>query len=105
MTWHLESMRFWQIPVPPTSPTRDTLLCATSFTLDQESRGGNWQRRVSVLNEGKEFEAGGNLIILIDDATRSYGAALQSPRQEVSAAAPLTFMERWELSAQPGRRR
>lgn len=93
----VKSMIYWLIPVPPTTPVRDTLLGSDTATVELQTRAGVWSRRSAAIATPDAFPKGQQTLVLLDDATKSYGLALQSPEQEVSLAHPLIWTEEWTI--------
>jgi hypothetical protein len=95
----VKSMLYWLMPVPPTSPVRETLLGSESASVELQSENGVWTRRSAAMASPEAFPKGQQSLALLDDATKSYGLALQSPEQEVSLAHPLVWTEEWTFDA------
>ncbi len=94
----VRSMNYWLIPVPPTSSVNKAVLGAAVLSFSLENRSGFWKRTIEKATaEDATPDNATPFFCVLDDATRSYGAALQSASQDVSLGAPLVFTESWEF--------
>jgi hypothetical protein len=92
----VKSARFWLIPIPPTAHTANTVLGAFVPEVQLDGRDGVWKRRITNMPPDKaDVPRESTFLCLLDDDTRSYGAALQTARREVNLASPLVFTEEW----------
>jgi len=92
----VKSMQFWLIPVPPTHRTENALLGAFVDTVEIQNREGLWRRRIHHMPPDPDHaDQESTFVCVLDDKTRSYGVALQSGRQELSAQSPVLFSEEW----------
>lgn len=94
----VRSMQYWLIPIPPTSPMSNVVLGSPVRSFAIENRSGVWTRTmVAPTREESAADAPTPFFCVLDDATRSYGAALQSARQAVTLGDPLVFIEDWQF--------
>ncbi len=92
----------WTIPVPPTHRVSKTLLGADSDACTVENRSGAWTRtRRDRAPGGSESDGNPPFLCVLDDDTRSYGAALQCAPRNVSLGEPLVFAEEWTFERAP----
>jgi len=98
--WALvKSVDYWLVPIPPTARVDKMVLGGMSPALDVQNDAGVWSRRltlpptdvVRVLN-------GTNALVVLDDASRSYGASLQGEQGTLGGATPLQLTEEWTLT-------
>jgi len=94
----VRSMQYWLIPIPPTSPMSKVVLGARVRSFSIENRSGVWTRTMAESTpEPSGADASTPFFCVLDDTTRSYGAALQSAPQDVSLGAPLVVAEEWQF--------
>lgn len=94
----VNSRKYWLIPVPPTSDTRNVIVGAYVSTVVLENRTGLWERRiVSMPPSARRVPQECTFLCLLDDRTRSYGQVLQGEQGVPSEVAPLKFVEVWTL--------
>ena len=94
----VKSNRYWLIPVPPTARTKQAILGAFVPEVTHQNDSGLWVRRiVPPPSSPDDVPDGSTFMCVLDDATRSYGAALQGPTTDVTPGSRLTFTEEWTL--------
>jgi len=92
----VKSSRYWLIPVPPAGPVDHVLLGAFVPELACQGNGGTWIRRIENMPaDGQTVPQESTFLCILDNETRSYGAALQCARVPVDAGRPLVFTEEW----------
>lgn len=90
------SVRYWLMPVPPTERAKDILLGAFTPVMQTERESGFWTRRIMLMPDSAGLvPQESTFLCLLDSASHSYGAALQSPWQNVSPTEPLVYTEEW----------
>lgn len=94
----VNSMRWWLIPVPPTSELKGVVLGAFVPKVTQENKDGTWTRRI-VTNPSKPADVpeGCTFICLLDDPSRNYVSALQGGRTVAPPGGSAKFTEVWSL--------
>ncbi len=94
----VKSMRYWQIPIPPTSTLGTTILGAFAPKMEQVMEEGVWTRYIALMPEdAKTTPHEVTFLCLLDDVTQSYGSALQGEEQKMKAGETLLFCEEWHL--------
>lgn len=92
----VKSLEYWLVPVPPTSPVKQLALGGFNPEIQVENASGVWVRRLTQppVDETKLWN-GVTALCVLDDTTRSYGAALQGAQGPLTAATPLQLTEEW----------
>lgn len=94
----VQSNLYWLIPVPPTAPIETLLLGAYVPEVTIENADGLWTRRLTGMpDDPGRVPLQSTFLAILDDPTRSYGAALQGWSAEIRSNAPLTLSEEWIL--------
>jgi hypothetical protein len=94
------SNRYWLIPIPPAGRAKGAVIGGTVGAMSIQNPSGLWKRSAKVdLKEDLQWPAGGPFLCVLDDPSRSYGVALQSPLWKVSTSAPLVFVEEWDFES------
>jgi hypothetical protein len=89
---------FWLIPVPPTQRFDKLVLGAESLEVGVQNNDGVLTRRIVSPNiDPKTAPYEATFVCILDDVTRSYGAALQSSVAEIDATTVLTLAEEWTI--------
>lgn len=92
----VQSNLYWLIPVPPTAPIETLLLGAFVPEISIEQTGGLWTRRLmNMPDDPGRAPLQSTFLAILDDPTRSYGAAFQGISAEIRANAPLSISEEW----------
>lgn len=95
----VNSNLFWLVPVPPTAPMKNVVLGAFVPRIVHVGNQGIWRRRiVSAPEQAKLAPNESTFLCLLDDTTRSYGAALQGAVAPIEPCCPLVFEEEWTIS-------
>ncbi len=94
----VKSRKYWLIPVPSTSPARGVIVGAVVPTVTVVNKSGVWRRRlVSMPDKSAKLPQSSTVLCLLDDATKTYGVAVQSPSMAVSGGAVAALEEEWEV--------
>jgi hypothetical protein len=94
----VKSLRYWLIPVPPTSRTENVVLGAYVPRVVQQNGTGSWTRQLlDMPGDAGDIPAGCTFLCLLDDATASYGSALQGAMRPVRPGGSLKFQEVWTV--------
>ena len=98
--WALvKSLEYWLVPIPPTARVEQLVLGGMSPALEVQNDAGLWARRMTLPpTDAAQVLNGTSAIVVLDDATRSYGASLQGARAVVGGATPLQLTEEWTLT-------
>ncbi|GMV90245.1 MAG: hypothetical protein AMXMBFR82_00230 [Candidatus Hydrogenedentota bacterium] len=96
----VKSRKYWLIPIPPTSPMDGVILGAFVPTLIVVNDSGSWTRRlVTMPEEAKETPHEATVLCVLDDATGSYGAALQGKLESVANGRVQVLEEEWTVES------
>ncbi len=96
----VNSIKHWLIPVPPTARMKGVVLGAFVPEISLKNTSGVWTRRLLTMpQQAVAVPQGCTCLCLLDDPTRSYGAALQGALEEVTLDASLVFEEEWAIEA------
>jgi len=98
--WALvNSADFWLVPIPPTARVDKLALGGMSPALEVQNDAGVWSRRLTLPpTEATRVLNGTSALVVLDDATRSYGASLQGEQATLGGATPLQLTEEWTLT-------
>jgi len=93
------SMKYWLIPVPPTTRMDKMVLGAFVSTVEHRAPSGlQWTRHLVTMPDTRdEVPHEATFLCLLDSTTRTYGASLQSQKTVVTQAQPAFIAEEWTL--------
>lgn len=96
--WVVNSVRYWLVPIPPTSRADEVILGAFTEEVELENETGVWVRRIlDMPREADTLPQQNSFLCLLDEKTHTYAGVLQSPWFPCSKTAPLDFREVWTI--------
>lgn len=96
----VKSRKYWLIPIPPTSPMDGIVLGVFAPTLIVVNDSGSWTRRlVTMPEEAKGTPHEATVLCVLDDASGSYGAALQGKLETVANDRVQVLEEEWTVES------
>ncbi|MBX7254952.1 MAG: hypothetical protein K1Y02_01230 [Candidatus Hydrogenedentes bacterium] len=94
----VRSLKYWLIPVPPTARAEKVVLGAFASGCATENKSGFWTRKLSDKPSKPEGVSNGcTFLCLLDDATKTYGVALQSETKTLATGASMSLEEEWKV--------
>lgn len=96
--WVVNSVRYWLVPIPPTSHADQVILGAVAEEVELENETGVWVRRILDMPRQPDMLPQQNsFLCLLDEKTHTFASVLQSPWFSCSKSKPLDFREVWTI--------
>jgi hypothetical protein len=94
----VKSRTYWLIPVPPTASMNGVILGAFVPRLMVVNASGTWTRRlVNMPGTADDVPNGSTFLCVLDDASGTYGAALQGSAEKTAKEDLLVLEEEWTV--------
>ena len=94
----VKSRKFWIIPIPPTADMNGVVLGAFVKDVTLLNDSGSWTRHlVSVPPKPELAPNSCSFLCLLDDASRTYGAAIQGETRDLKTNELLVLEEEWSF--------
>lgn len=92
----VKSRKYWIIPIPPTAELNGVILGAFTGEVVLLNQSGSWTRRLVSMPPAPDATPNAcSFLCLLDDETRTYGAALQGETRELKTDELLVLEEEW----------
>ncbi|MFA6240380.1 MAG: hypothetical protein WC655_05605 [Candidatus Hydrogenedentales bacterium] len=94
----VRSLKYWLIPIPPTAPAEKVVLGSFVSGCTVENRSGSWVRKMhNKPAKEEDVPKGCTFLCVLDDATKTYGAALQGPTETLETGESMSLEEEWKV--------